>query len=159
MLALTNRDAPFRSFDIARVGNLLEQARNRHRAKRAVFAVLREIWITLKEAFYFGLPSETSAGVSFQGFTHTGRQRFVGYKHLATTALGGNLPLNAPDYLAWHVTQKGDKAYWNKVGAAWKHKDERGFTLQLETCPINGRIVLRLPLEDAPETANDAGRS
>ena len=33
----------------ARVGNLLEQARNRHRAKRAVFAVLREIWITLKD--------------------------------------------------------------------------------------------------------------
>lgn len=28
-----------------------------------------------------------------------------------------NLPLNAPDYLAWHVTQRGDNAYWNKVGA------------------------------------------
>ena len=25
----------------------------------------------------------------------------------------------APDYLAWHVTQKGEKAYWNKVSAAW----------------------------------------
>jgi hypothetical protein len=70
-----------------------------------------------------------------------------------------NLPLNAPDYLAWHVTQKGEKSFWNKVGAAWKHKDGRGYTLQLETCPINGRIVLRLPLEDAPETANDAGRA
>ncbi len=31
-----------------------------------------------------------------------------------------NLPLNAPDYLAWHVTQKGEKSFWNKVGAAWK---------------------------------------
>jgi len=67
--------------------------------------------------------------------------------------------LNAPDYLAWHVTQKGEKSYWNKVGAAWKHKDGRGYTLQLETCPINGRIVLRLPLEDAPEADNEAGRS
>lgn len=68
--------------------------------------------------------------------------------------------LNAPDYLAWHVTQKGEKSYWNKVGAAWTHKDARGFTLQLETCPINGRIVLRLPLEDAPtDTANEVGRS
>lgn len=66
---------------------------------------------------------------------------------------------NAPDYLAWHVTQKGEKAFWSKVGAAWKHRDARGYTLQLETCPINGRIVLRLPLEDAPETTNDAGRS
>ncbi|ALG91178.1 MULTISPECIES: hypothetical protein [Actibacterium] len=68
-------------------------------------------------------------------------------------------PLNAPDYLAWHVTNKNDKSFWNKVGAVWGHKDGRGYTLQLDTCPINGRIVLRLPLEDAPETANDAGRS
>lgn len=58
---------------------------------------------------------------------------------------------NAPQYLAWHVTEKGEKSYWNKVGAAWPHKDGKGYTLQLETCPINGRIVLRLPLEDAPE--------
>jgi hypothetical protein len=58
---------------------------------------------------------------------------------------------NAPQYLAWHVTEKGEKSYWNKVGAAWPHKDGKGYTLQLETCPINGRIVLRLPLDDAPE--------
>lgn len=47
---------------------------------------------------------------------------------------------NAPDYLAWHVTQKGEKSFWNKVGAAWAHKDGKGVTLQLETCPINGRM-------------------
>jgi len=78
---------------------------------------------------------------------------------MARENINHNNPLNAPDYLAWHVTQKGEKSFWNKVGAAWKHKDGRGYTLQLETCPINGRIVLRLPLEDAPETANDAGRA
>ncbi len=63
---------------------------------------------------------------------------------------------NAPDYLAWHVTQKGEKSFWNKVGAAWAHKDGKGYTLQMETCPINGRIVLRLPLED---TADPEGRA
>lgn len=62
--------------------------------------------------------------------------------------------LNAPDYLAWHVTQKGTKSFWNKVGAAWKHKDGKGYTLQLETCPINGRIVLREPLDEASTEAN-----
>lgn len=62
----------------------------------------------------------------------------------------------SPDYLAWHVTQKGEKSYWNKVGAAWMHKDGKGCTLQLETCPINGRIVLRTPLDD---TQPDMGRS
>ena len=79
---------------------------------------------------------------------------------MARENINHNNPLNAPDYLAWHVTQKGEKAFWNKVGAAWKHKDGRGYALQLETCPINGRIVLRLPLEDAPaETDNEAGRA
>ena len=63
---------------------------------------------------------------------------------------------NAPDYLAWHVTQKGEKSFWNKVGAAWAHKDGKGYTLQMETCPINGRIVLRLPLEDTAETEGRA---
>lgn len=65
---------------------------------------------------------------------------------------------NAPQFLAWHVTEKGEKSYWNKVGAAWPHKDGKGYTLQLETCPINGRIVLRLPLEDKPE-AETEGRA
>ena len=66
-----------------------------------------------------------------------------------------NQATNAPDYLAWHVTQRGEKSYWNKVGAAWVHKDGKGYTLQLDTCPINGRIVLRLPLEDAPQADNE----
>ena len=66
-----------------------------------------------------------------------------------------NQALNPPEYLAWHVTEKGEKSYWNKVGAAWSHKDGKGYTLQLETCPIDGRIVLRFPLEDAPQSDNE----
>lgn len=64
-----------------------------------------------------------------------------------------------PEFLAWHVTQKGDKSFWNKVGAAWMHKDANGYTLQLESLPVGGRIVLREPLEDTASPANDAGRS
>lgn len=59
----------------------------------------------------------------------------------------------APDFLAWHVSQRGEKSYWNKVGAAWMHRDKRGYTLQLEIVPINGRIVLRQPIEDPVEPA------
>lgn len=55
---------------------------------------------------------------------------------------------NAPDFIAWHVIDKGQKSFWNKAGAAWRHKDAKGFTLQLEVVPIHGRIVLRQPLED-----------
>jgi hypothetical protein len=31
-----------------------------------------------------------------------------------------------------------------------------GYTLQLEICPINGPIVVRVPLDDAPETGRGA---
>lgn len=54
---------------------------------------------------------------------------------------------STPDFIAWHVVQKGEKSFWNKVGASWRHKDGKGQTLQLEVVPINGRIVLRKPLE------------
>src|SRR3546814_1619215 len=54
----------------------------------------------------------------------------------------------APDFIAWHVSNRGDKAFWTKVGAAWFHRDRKGLSLQLEVVPINGRIVLRTPLDD-----------
>ena len=68
---------------------------------------------------------------------------------------------NAPEFLAWHVTDKGEKSFWNKVGAAWRHKDDKGYTLQLETVPINGRIVLRQPLDEpnGDDSQNENGRA
>jgi len=58
----------------------------------------------------------------------------------------------APDFLAWHITQKAEKSFWNKVGAAWKHRDGNGYTIQLDVVPINGRIVLRQTIYDPLET-------
>lgn len=60
------------------------------------------------------------------------------------------LPSNGPDFHAWNVTQKSDKSFWNKVGAAWMHKDNSGFTIQLDVVPINGQVVLRKPMQ-APD--------
>lgn len=54
----------------------------------------------------------------------------------------------APDFIASHVSNRGDKAFWTKVGAAWFHRDRKGLSLQLEVVPINGRIVLRTPIDD-----------
>jgi len=54
----------------------------------------------------------------------------------------------APDFIAWHVSNRGGKAFWTKVGAAWFHRDRKGLSLQLEVAPINSRIVLRTPLDD-----------
>jgi len=72
-----------------------------------------------------------------------------------TNTKPANQQPNAPEFLAWHVTDKGEKSFWNKVGAAWRHKDGKGYTLQLEVVPINGRIVLRQPLEE-PEGQSQA---
>ncbi len=67
---------------------------------------------------------------------------------MARTQTTPSTEAKAPDFIAWHVAQKGDKSYWNKVGASWKHKDGKGMTLQLEVVPINGRIVLRTPSDN-----------
>ncbi len=55
---------------------------------------------------------------------------------------------NAPNFIAWHVTEKGDNSFWHRVGAAWYHRDKKGLSLQLEVVPINGKIVLREPKQD-----------
>lgn len=59
----------------------------------------------------------------------------------------------APELIAWHVTNRGENAYWTKIGASWQHKDGKGMTLQLETLPMTGRIVLRAPREETDQRA------
>ncbi len=59
---------------------------------------------------------------------------------------------NTPAFQAWHVTNKGDKGFWTKVGAAWPHRDGKGLSLQLDIMPMNGRIVLRQPSVNTGDT-------
>jgi hypothetical protein len=48
-----------------------------------------------------------------------------------------------PALIAYHVPER-EKAPWTRIGAAWDHKDGKGFTLNLDLVPANGgRIVLR----------------
>jgi len=49
----------------------------------------------------------------------------------------------APALIAYHVPAR-DEAPWARIGAAWDHKDGKGFTLQLDLVPVAAcRIVLR----------------
>lgn len=65
---------------------------------------------------------------------------------------------NSPQYIAYHVKdptagENGDKrGVWTKVGAAWANKDGKGFSVVLDVIPLDGRLMLREPLEcdDAP---------
>lgn len=53
---------------------------------------------------------------------------------------------NKPTHYAYVVRERenGEKksAMWLICGAAWAHKDGRGFNIELESVPMNGRIVL-----------------
>ena len=49
-----------------------------------------------------------------------------------------------PAYIAYQVGQKG---YFTHIGAAWPHKDGKGFNIRIETVPLDGRITLRIASE------------
>ena len=51
---------------------------------------------------------------------------------------------NAPAYIAYHVPDRRN-AHWARIGAAWPHKDGKGFNLKLELLPADGgNITLRV---------------
>ena len=53
---------------------------------------------------------------------------------------------------AFHVYTVDDRGegkdpFWLKIGAAFEHKDDKGFNIVLQALPIDGRLVLREPKE------------
>ena len=55
-----------------------------------------------------------------------------------------------PSMIAYTVKEHGDgaKAIWKRIGAAWPHDSGTGFMLQLDTLPLDGRIVLSEPKDE-----------
>jgi len=50
-----------------------------------------------------------------------------------------------PSLIAWQVRDgKDDESYWDRVGVAWQNRDG-GYTVQLHSIPLSGRVVLRKP--------------
>ena len=53
-----------------------------------------------------------------------------------------------PAYIAYHVRNgKNGKGFFTRIGAAWAHQDGKGFNIQIETVPLDGRISLRVTEE------------
>ena len=53
-----------------------------------------------------------------------------------------------PSHIAYQVRDReGKKAFWTRIGSAWAHNDGSGFNIQLESVPLDGRIVLRVATE------------
>lgn len=57
-------------------------------------------------------------------------------------------PSKTPTHVAYQVRDReGAKAIWTRIGAAWAHADGKGFNLQIEAVPLDGRITLRVVSE------------
>ena len=59
-------------------------------------------------------------------------------------------PSKAPTHIAYQKRMQGDKAFFNRIGAAWPTKSGTGFSIQLDAVPLDGRIVLTLASEKKP---------
>ena len=54
----------------------------------------------------------------------------------------------APSHVAYQVREReGQKSFWTRIGSAWPHADGKGFNIQLEVVPLDGRITLRVATE------------
>ncbi len=55
---------------------------------------------------------------------------------------------NAPTYIAYQVREGSKKSYFTRIGVAWTHKDGKGFNIQLESVPLDGKVTLRIASEN-----------
>jgi hypothetical protein len=53
----------------------------------------------------------------------------------------------SPTHVAYQVRDGGQKGFWTRIGAAWQHKDGKGFNVQLDAVPLDGKIALRVATE------------
>ncbi|MGA3065258.1 MAG: hypothetical protein ABSF29_00270 [Tepidisphaeraceae bacterium] len=54
----------------------------------------------------------------------------------------------SPSHIVYQVRDReGGKGFFTRIGAAWPHKDGKGFNVQIESVPLDGRITLRVASE------------
>jgi hypothetical protein len=53
---------------------------------------------------------------------------------------------NKPTHTAYQVREgkNGGKGFWTRIGSAWQHLDAKGYNIQLDVVPLDGRITLRV---------------
>ncbi|WP_193169963.1 hypothetical protein [Nisaea nitritireducens] len=67
-----------------------------------------------------------------------------------------NEEANRPSHLAFQVSDGQDgKSYFNRIGAAFEHRDNEGYNIALDAVPVDGKITLRT-LKDRVEQTRDA---
>jgi hypothetical protein len=54
----------------------------------------------------------------------------------------------SPSHIVYQVRDReGGKGFFTRIGAAWPHKDGKGFNIKIESVPLDGRITLRVASE------------
>jgi hypothetical protein len=67
---------------------------------------------------------------------------------MSTTEKTESTPAKAPSHIVYQVRDReGGKGFFTRIGAAWPHKDGKGFNIQIESVPLDGRITLRVASE------------
>ena len=52
-----------------------------------------------------------------------------------------------PSHAVYHINDRGEKSFWTRIGSAWQHTDGKGFNVQIDCVPLDGRIALRIASE------------
>ena len=61
-------------------------------------------------------------------------------------------PKRSKAYDAYAVKNgKDGKGYFNRIGAAFAHRDGKGFDIDMAATPVNGRVTLREPKDRLDE--------
>ena len=52
-----------------------------------------------------------------------------------------------PSHFAYTVREGGENGqdYWTKIGVAFEHNDNKGFSVILEAMPLDGKLTIRKP--------------
>jgi hypothetical protein len=68
---------------------------------------------------------------------------------MSNTQTTESTPSKSPTHVAYQVRDRGEgkKGFWTRIGSAWAHGDGKGFNIQIETVPLDGRITLRVASE------------
>jgi hypothetical protein len=87
----------------------------------------------------WGVAIEAAMGVA---------SHFEKRKPIMSTTNTNESASKSPSHIVYHVRDReGGKGFFTRIGAAWPHKDGKGFNVQLEVVPLDGRIMLRVASE------------
>jgi hypothetical protein len=68
---------------------------------------------------------------------------------------------NLPSFNVYTVEDRGDNEdpFWLKIGAAFAHKDGKGFNIVLSAFPLDNRLIMRVPADENGEDEKPKAKS